>query len=44
VPAESEQRERLNGKSAADARTGMSRNMLRYKAIARGATFVDTSE
>jgi putative transposase len=33
-----------NGKSAADASTGMSRNMLRYKAIARGATFVDTSE
>jgi putative transposase len=27
-----------------DASTGMSRNMLRYKAIARGATFVDTSE
>jgi putative transposase len=33
-----------NGKSAADASTGMSRNMLRYKAIARGATFVDVSE
>jgi len=33
-----------NGKSAADARTGMSRNILRYKAIARGATFVDVSE
>jgi len=30
-----------NGKSSADASTGMSRNMLRYKAIARGATFVD---
>jgi transposase len=25
-----------NGKSSADASTGMSRNMLRYKAIARG--------
>jgi len=33
-----------NGKSAADASTGMSRNMLRYKAIARAATFVDVSE
>jgi putative transposase len=33
-----------NGKSSADASTGMSRNMLRYKAIARAATFVDTSE
>jgi hypothetical protein len=36
--------EATNGKSAADASTGMSRNMLRYEAIARGATFVDTSE
>jgi hypothetical protein len=26
------------------ASTGISRNMLRYKAIARGATFVDVSE
>jgi putative transposase len=33
-----------NRKSSADASTGMSRNMLRYKAIARVATFVDTSE
>jgi transposase len=33
-----------NGKSSADASTGMSRNMLRYKAIARVATFVDTCE
>jgi putative transposase len=33
-----------NGKSAADASTGVSRNMLRYKAIARAATFVDVSE
>ena len=33
-----------NGKSSADASTGMSRNMLRYKAIARAAMFVDTSE
>src|SRR5215471_20642615 len=33
-----------NGKSAADASTGMSRNMLRYKAMARAATFVDVSE
>lgn len=33
-----------NGKSSADASTGMSRNMLRYKAIARGAIFVDVSE
>lgn len=33
-----------NGKSSADASTGMSRNMLRYKAMARGATFVDVSE
>jgi len=33
-----------NGKSSADASTGMSRNMLRYKAIARAATFVDVSE
>jgi transposase len=33
-----------NGKSSTDASTGMSRNMLRYKAIARGAIFVDTSE
>jgi putative transposase len=33
-----------NGKSSADASTGMSRNILRYKAIARVATFVDTSE
>jgi putative transposase len=33
-----------NGKSLADASTGMSRNTLRYKAIARVATFVDTSE
>jgi putative transposase len=33
-----------NGKSSADASTGMSRNMLRYKAIARAATFVDTCE
>ena len=32
-----------NGKSAADASTGMSRNMLRYKAMARAATFVDVS-
>lgn len=33
-----------NGKSAADASTGMSRNMLWYKAMARAATFVDVSE
>jgi transposase len=33
-----------NGKSAADASTGMSRNMLRYKAMARKARFVDVSE
>jgi putative transposase len=33
-----------NGKSSADASTGMSRNMLRYKAITHGAAFVDTSE
>ena len=33
-----------NGKSSADASTAMSRNMLRYKAIARAARFVDTSE
>jgi putative transposase len=33
-----------NGKSAADASTGMSRNMLRYKAMARAATFVEVSE
>ena len=33
-----------NGKSAADASTGMSRNMLRYKAMARAARFVDVSE
>jgi transposase len=33
-----------NGKSSADASTGMSRNMLRYKAIARAATFVDVNE
>jgi putative transposase len=33
-----------NGKSAADASTGMSRNLLRYKAMARAATFVDVSE
>jgi putative transposase len=33
-----------NRKSSADASTGMSRNMLRYKAIARVATFVDTCE
>jgi putative transposase len=33
-----------NGKSSADASTGMSRNMLRYKAIARVARFVDASE
>jgi transposase len=33
-----------NGKSAVDASTGMSRNMLRYKAMARAATFVDVSE
>jgi putative transposase len=33
-----------NGKSSADASTGMSRNMLRYKAITYGARFVDTSE
>jgi putative transposase len=33
-----------NGKSSADASTGMSRNMLRYKAIARRATFVDVPE
>ena len=33
-----------NGKSAADASTGMSRNMLRYKAMARAATFVDVPE
>ena len=31
-----------NGKSSADASTGMSRNMLRYKAIARAAMLVDT--
>jgi putative transposase len=34
-----------NGKSAADAmQDGMSRNMLRHKAISRAATFVDTPE
>lgn len=33
-----------NGKSSADASTGLSRTMLRYKAIARAATFVDVSE
>lgn len=33
-----------NGKAAADASTGMARNMLRYKAMARAATFVDVSE
>jgi transposase len=33
-----------NGKSSADASTGMFRNLLRYKAIARGATFVNVSE
>lgn len=33
-----------NGKSSADASTGMSRNMLRYKAMARGAQLVDVSE
>ena len=33
-----------NGKSAADTSTGMSRNMLRCKAIAHAATFVDVSE
>ena len=33
-----------NGKSAADASTGMSRNMLRFKAMARAARFVDVSE
>jgi len=33
-----------NGKSSADASTGMSRSFLRYKAIARGATFVDVTE
>jgi putative transposase len=33
-----------NGKSSADASTGMSRKMLRYKAITHGATFVDISE
>jgi transposase len=33
-----------NGKSSADASTGMSRNMLRYKAIARAAMLVDTCE
>jgi putative transposase len=33
-----------NGKSAADASTGMSRNMLRYKAMARAATFVEVYE
>jgi hypothetical protein len=32
-----------NGKSSADASTGMSRNMLRYKAISRAAT-LDTPE
>jgi putative transposase len=36
--------EATNGKSSADANTGMSRNMPRYKAIARVATFVDTFE
>jgi putative transposase len=33
-----------NGKSSQDAATGTVRNMLRYKAIARGARFVDVSE
>lgn len=33
-----------NGKSSADASTGMFRNLLRYKAIARGAVYVDVSE
>lgn len=32
------------GKSAIDASIGISRSMLRYKAIARGAVFVDVSE
>jgi hypothetical protein len=36
-------RQRTASRSA-DASPGMSRNMLRYKAIARVATFVDTSE
>lgn len=34
----------LNGKSSADAATGTIRNLLRQKAIARGAVFVDVSE
>jgi transposase len=33
-----------SGKSSADASTGVSRNMLRYKALARAATFVDVNE
>lgn len=33
-----------NGKSSADAATGMFRNLLRYKAIERGAVFIDVSE
>lgn len=33
-----------NGKSSADAATGMFRRLLRYKAIARGSVFVDVSE
>ena len=33
-----------NGKSSADAATGMTRSFLRYKAIARGAILADVSE
>lgn len=33
-----------NGKSSADAATGMFRNLLRYKAVERGAVFIDVSE
>lgn len=33
-----------NGKSSADASTGMFRNMLRYKAIARSAVYMDVPE
>jgi transposase len=34
----------VNGKSATDASWGLFRNMLRYKAIARGAVYVDVPE
>lgn len=34
----------MNGKSAADASWGIFRSLLRYKAIARGAVYVDVPE